>query len=236
MKRQALLAFFCFVTSSLALAGQSFLPGGFCPLTLDYTHYSLCYDSDHRQASWVKYELTQELISGKQKRTNNYRPDHSLKDPVLETDYKGSGFDRGHLLPAADMKLDYQAMSETFFMTNMSPQRPGFNRRIWASIESRVRDLVREHGVAHVVTAGHLTVGLDRLKTDVSIPEVYYKALYFPKAEIMKAFLIENRDYKNADVEDFLVTVDEVEQLTGFDFFSELPDPLEAQLESTLRF
>lgn len=234
MKRQALLAFFCFLIAPLAFARQIFLPGGFCPQIVDYTHYSLCYSREHRQASWVKYELTLDHVNGKQKRTNDYRADNSLEDPVLSSDYRGSGFDRGHLLPAADMKLDHQSMSETFYMTNMSPQRPGFNRKIWASIEGRVRDLVRNYGTAHVVTAGHLLKGLTKIQSGVSIPETYYKVLYFPEAEIMKAFLIDNRNYENVYYGDFLVSVDEVEQLTGLDFFHDLPDSIEAHMEATL--
>ncbi len=208
------------------------LPEGFCPEILDYAYYSLCYDSDHRQARWVKYQLTPDFINGKQKRTNDYRKDPEVVDPVLSSDYRGSGFDRGHLLPAADMKINRQAMSETFFMTNMSPQRPDFNRRIWVSLEQRVRALVNQYGEAHVITAGVLESGLPRIQSGVSIPELYFKVLYFPEAEIMQAFLIENRGYpKNASANDFLVAVDEIEQLVGFDFFADLPDPLENQLE-----
>ena len=234
MKIQTLLFLASLFAAQFGLATQIHLPSGFCPEVVDYTHYSLCYDSEHRQAAWVKYKLTPELITGKQKRTNDYRADWNIEDPVLSSDYKGSGFDRGHLLPAADMKLDHTSMSETFFMTNMSPQNPSFNRRIWASIERRVRSLVGQYGVGHVITAGILEPGLPKLSTDVSIPDWYFKVIYFPESEVMKAFLIENKPHSNVFYGDFLVTVDEVEQMTGLDFFTDLPDSIEAHLEAEL--
>ncbi len=236
MQKPLLLGFMCFWVGAIASAQSgSHPPQGYCPQVVEYTYYKICYDSHHRQARWVNYHLTRESINGKQKRTNDYRMDPNIEDPVFATDYRGSGFDRGHLLPAADMKLNYRAMSETFFMTNMSPQRPGFNRYIWASIERRVRSLVRQHGEAYVVTGGLLNPGLPMLQSGVSIPEVYFKVMYFPVANIMKAFLIENRDYgKGTYYSDFLVPVDDVEDLTGYDFFSDLADSLENQLEATL--
>ena len=235
MKTQVVISLFSLLIASFAFGKHlQYLPQGFCPAVVDYTYYSLCYDSEHRQASWVKYELTQELISGKQKRTNNYRQDPNVEDPVFSSDYKGSGYDRGHLLPAAAMKLNYQSMNETFFMTNMSPQVSSFNRGIWASIERRMRDLVRKHGTAHVITAPILDVGLPTIRSGVSIPKWYYKIAYFPGPQIMKAFLIENKRHSNAAYSDFLVTVDEVEALSGLDFYSSLPDMVESEMESTI--
>ncbi len=219
--------------SAAAGAQTEYLPRGHCPQIIDYTYYSICYDPQHRQASWVKHELNNESISGKQKRTNNYRFDPNLVDPVYSSDYRGSGYDRGHLLPAADMKLNYKAMNDTFYMTNMSPQVPNFNRRIWASIEMHLRNLVRVHGRAHVVTAGVLNSSLPTIASGVSVPRWYFKVAYFPESQITKAFLIENKTHANsAHPSDFLVTVDEVESLSGFDFYSELPDTLEVALES----
>ncbi len=119
-------------------------------------------------------------------------------------------------------------------MTNMSPQNPKFNRRIWAWIESRMRDYVREYGEAHVVTAGILEPQLPSIASGVSVPRWYFKVAYFPGSQVAKAFLIENKAYDKETVDDFLVSVDDVEAVTGFDFFSELPDPLEAQVESLL--
>lgn len=236
MKARLIVSLLSLLYVQLASARQTdFLPQGFCPEIVDHAYYSLCYLADHRQSSWVKYKLTRAMVNGRQKRTNDYRMDPVVEDPVYKSDYRGSGYDRGHLLPAGSMKLNHQSMSETFYMSNMSPQTPKFNRQIWARIEERMRDLVRQYGEAHVVTAGILHAGLRTIKTGISVPDQYFKVAYFPQAGLMKAFLIDNRSYdKNYHYSDFLVTVDEVEALTGYDFFSELPDPEETRLESTL--
>ncbi|MEM7645580.1 MAG: DNA/RNA non-specific endonuclease [Pseudomonadota bacterium] len=211
---------------------QEFEPSGLCSEHVEYLAFSICYDREHRQASWVKHKITLEMIDGKVRRTNDYREDPNLYDPVTGRDYRGSGFDRGHLAPAADFKLNRQMMSESFYMTNMSPQNPGFNRGIWVSIEKSIRYHVRQWGTAHVITAPVLDAGLDQIKSGVSIPDWYYKIAYYPNQEVMIAFLIENRRFKGAKIEQFMVTVDEIEQLTGFDFYKDLPDVLEDSLES----
>ncbi len=175
------------------------------------------------------------MISGSEKRTDDYRADDKINDPVTERDYKGSGFDRGHLVPAADMKLNRVMMSETFLMTNMSPQVPQLNRGLWAKIESSMRAAVKRWGDAHIITAPLLTQGLPRIQSGVSIPDSYYKLAYFPRENVMLAFYVDNRAYsKQIKPDDVQVTVREIEELTGYNFFSELPDEYEESLETTL--
>jgi endonuclease G len=124
-------------------------------------------------------------------------------------------------------------MSDTFFMTNMSPQRPQFNRGLWLSIERRVRSMVLRYGEAYVITAGVLQTGLPTLSTGISVPDLFFKVLYFPQAELMQAFLVENKKVaRSADESDYLVPVDEVETLTGLDFFKDVPETIQAHLES----
>lgn len=215
-----------------ANANLSHLPKGPCPQQLDYSYYTLCYSPEHRQAVWTKHTLTRELLSGKQKRTNDYRADFFVEDPVDEKDYRGSGFDRGHMVPAGDMKLNRQSMSQTFYMTNMSPQRPQLNQNTWAKIENRIRQQVRTFGTAHVVTAPVLQADLPRIRSGVSVPEFYYKLAYFPEAGFMEAYWVENRSYKGTPIAQLRVSVREVEDLTGFDFYSELPADLQEELET----
>lgn len=236
MRKQILVVISALFVAKGAFGIQTeFIPDGDCPKMVAHSYYSLCYVPKHRQSSWVKYKLTLEMINGPAKRKNDFRADPKIEDPVMGSDFKGSGFDRGHLAPAADMKLNAEAMSESFFMTNMSPQRPGFNRRIWAHIERRMRNLVRQYGTAHVVTAGVLEDDLETIESGVTIPNYYYKVAYFPEAQIAKAFLIEHkRAPKGNYYADYLVTVDEVEEATGYDFFSDLPDKLESAVESKL--
>ena len=183
---------------------------------------------------WTYHELTPESINGPQKRINDYKRDQRLNDPVGSRDYRGSGFDRGHLVPAADMKLNKLSMTDTFYMTNMSPQRSGFNSGVWRVLEAHIRDQVLYFGKAYVVTAPVLLEDVDynQIQTGVSVPNLYYKIAYYPEARFMEAYLIPNESQRGRPISDFKVTVDEVETLTGFDFYSGLNDDLEVILET----
>jgi len=205
-----------------------------CPQNIDYTHYSVCYSQKFQQAEWTIHLLTKKSIRGQQSRTDDFRPDYRAFPVVSHKAFRGSGFDRGHLVPAADMKLDRQAMSETFFMTNMSPQAPAFNRGIWKSLEYGFRKAVLAHGSAFVVTAPLLTAGLKEINRGISVPDFFYKIAYFPDAGFMMSYLLPNKRMKGQNYRDYAVSVDTLEKLSGIDFFSDLPDELEDQLEKNI--
>jgi endonuclease G len=225
---------FTFLISFSHAGPTKFLPQGDCHQKIQQAYYTICYSDKHRQAKWTIHRLTLNSINGKQKRTNDFRKNPQVDDPVGSKDFSGSGFDRGHMVPAADMKLNKQAMSETFYMSNMSPQNSSLNRGMWGSLERRTRDWVKRDGEAYVVTAPVLENGLNRIKSGVSIPDYYYKIIYFPDDQIVKAFLIPNiKPIKNEKFYDYSVSVDEIEKVTGLDFFAELPDSIEDELEAT---
>ena len=103
---------------------------------INHFGYSLSYNEDHEQANWVFFELTDYEVSGIEKRKNQFRSDPKVKTKSASlSDYRGSGYDRGHLAPAADMKWSVTTMSESFYMSNMSPQRPSFNRGLISLIK-----------------------------------------------------------------------------------------------------
>ncbi|MGQ8336282.1 DNA/RNA non-specific endonuclease [Sunxiuqinia sp. A32] len=201
---------------------------------IEHTYYSLSYSENDEQAYWVFYHLTPELINGTEERTDDFR-----EDPLVSTgsatldDYKYSGYDRGHLCPAADMKLDNTSMSESFFLSNMSPQNPSFNRGIWSKLESQVRDWAIEYNGIYVATGPILNANLGTIgDNEVSIPSKYYKVIY-DEENGMIALLLANEGSQNP-LSDFVVTVDSIEVLTGVDFFPGLDDAIEANLESTV--
>jgi endonuclease G len=108
---------------------------------IKHSYYTLAYSEENEQAYWVYYVLTPEEINGTQTRTDDFRPDPAVSTGSASlADYSGSGYDRGHLCPAADMKLNKTSMSETFYLSNMSPQLAGFNRGIWSTVEDQVRN------------------------------------------------------------------------------------------------
>ncbi len=236
MKHFGLILVFLFCSLGLE-AFSSLAPiNSNCDYDLKYDYYQICYSENHFQAFWTFHRLTKESIQGRQKRTNNFKADYRLSDPIGSRDYKGSGYDRGHLVPAGDMKLNRDSMSETFYMTNMSPQVSAFNSGVWRVLEAGMRKEVLKHGDAFVVTAPILNPLIDykRIWSGVSVPDAYYKIAYFPDDQIMMAFLIPNRSQKGHRHTEFQVSVDEIEELTGFDFFSELPDELEDALEGVV--
>jgi endonuclease G len=198
--------------------------------------YALGYSEKYEQPLWVIYRVTQEeLDSPRVKRTDDFRPDPAIKTGSASlSDYRKSGYDRGHLAPAATMGFSKQTMSESFYLSNMSPQKPKFNRGIWKDLESQVRIWGKEHRDIYVVSGpiikpGYKTIG----KNAVAVPQYYYKVIFdiSPPSFKMIAFILENKG-SNQPLKTFVVTVDDVEKITGLDFFSELPDIIENKLES----
>ena len=234
MKKSISIFLSFFLLGSYAAAKQDLTPKGECSQEIHHTYYSLCYEGDHRQASWVKYKLTPKMLKGSQQRAHHFTVDPNIEDPVMDDDYAGTGFDRGHLVPAADMRLNKKMVKESFFMTNVSPQNPSFNRGIWKRMEALLRKKVAKWGEAHIITAPVLENNLDALEAGVSIPEWYYKVAYFPKQKIMVAFLVQNRAFTGAEPSEFQVSLDEIEDVTGLDFFTQLPNQLEKDLESEI--
>lgn len=216
------------------LLSLNIVPWGDCPVVLEHSYYKVCYQEDGRIARFTTHELKKSYLNGNQRRTNDYRPDPLLSNPVDDGDYARSGFDRGHLVPAADMKQSRTSMSESFYMSNMTPQRPDFNRGIWQSIEKAVRRAVSNNGDAIILTIPLLRPGLPQLPSRVAIPEWFSKIIYWPKSQRAVAFLIENKGHSGSSYRDFQVTIDEVEMMSGLDFFKGLPDEIEDVMESTI--
>ena len=197
--------------------------------------YALQYNEMHEQADWVAYILTREETLGGYSRTNDFSPDNKVTSfSANDADYSGSGYDRGHLAPAADMGWSEQSMRESFFYSNMSPQVPSFNRGIWSRAEAFTRNAAYENEKLCVVTGPVLEDNLSQIGPNkVSVPRYYYKVLLDFVAPDYKAiaFIIPNQAGAFS-LSHYAVSVDSVESITGLHFFSALPDSLEQQLES----
>ena len=200
--------------------------------------YALGYIEKHEQPAWVQYIMTAEEVSRRAaKRGDDFRPDPDVPTgSATPQDYTRSGYDRGHLAPAADMSFSAKTMSESFYMSNMSPQAPQFNRGIWSKLEKQVRHFATKEKRIVVVTGPILpaektiTIGANK----VTVPQYYYKVIYdTTPPEKMIGFVLPNKG-SSADLRTFVVTIDRVEELTGLDFFSTVPQPKQEQLESTI--
>ena len=196
--------------------------------------YAFQYSEKHEQAYWVGYELTKKETEKAFERTDEFIPDPAVSSGTATVgDYAKSGYDRGHLAPAADMGWSQQAMAESFYFSNMSPQVPGFNRGIWKNLEEQVRTWAKAYDSIYVVTGPVLKEGLEQLGPNgVSIPKYYYKVILDNTGNDAKAigFLMPNEASKEP-LQKFAVSVDQVEQETGIDFFNKLPDSRENAFE-----
>ena len=207
---------------------------------LSYSGFDLGYNEQYEQAAWVAYVLSREEIeSGNIERTDNFRPDTAIASgSATLADYRGSGFDRGHLAPAGDMQWAPEAMSESFLMSNMSPQLPAFNRGVWLRLETEVRNWALEKDSIYVIT-GPVLAPIDSFigENQVGIPQHYYKVLVdlSPPDHSLIAFLLPHSGSSDALIQ-FAITVDSLEQVTGYDFFAGAPEQdvvewLEKQLD-----
>lgn len=206
---------------------------------VEKTYFAFSYVEEHEQAEWVAYVLTDKMTINNVKRNNNFREDYEITTGSASlSDYRGSGYDRGHMCPGGDMYFNYKAMDETFVLSNMSPQiGEGFNRDIWRLLEMRVREIAREEKELVVVTGPVFknnirTIGYNK----VTVPGYYYKVvLDLTGTKKMYAWLLPHKYLNGHSYDEYKVSVDKVEQETGIDFFSALPDELEESLEAQVQ-
>jgi len=205
-------------------------------IIVQHTGFTLSYNEDHEQPNWVAYLLTADEVFG----NASSRGDNFREDPAVPTgsstlaDYKGSGYDRGHLIPAADQKWSSQAMDDCFFLSNMSPQTHAFNAGIWSKLESAVRTMAAQNKEICVVTGPILTDGPYKVigPSAVAVPNSFYKVLldyYGPEKKAIGFILAQDA---KGDLQTYAVSVNDVEKLSGIDFFPSLPDTEEETLES----
>jgi len=198
--------------------------------------FILEYNENYEQASWVAYQLTSDETYGSFNRTDNYHEDNQVNNESAElSDYRCSGYDRGHLAPAADLAWSRDAMESSFALSNMSPQKSSFNRGIWRKLELLVRAWAQEESSLYIVTGPVFRYGIvERIGDNgVGVPKYYYKAVldYTPPERKAIGFLLPHRE-SDRPLSSFAVTIDRIEEITGEDFFHTLPDSSENQLES----
>jgi len=243
------LAFFCFFTLSFtsALAG----PLEDCAEYAKYgipsedgkllcrTGYLLAHDGDFKTPIWVAEHLTKEKILEKLPRKDSFRPDPDLSPGSRAelADYKGSGFDRGHMAPNADFGWSAEAQSESFLLSNMVPQNPNNNQRIWAALEGYVRDWAIARGEVFVYS-GPVYIddkaGKSIGKNEVGVPDFLYKVIFDPKKKEAIAFLMPNEALDPNDLAGYIIPVRDIEYVTGLNFLSKLPRKEQNRIEKVM--
>lgn len=206
-------------------------------MILERTGYVTSYNKKTKLPNWVAWHLTAEHTKGSHNRKGiDFMEDEDVPTPHADDwDYYNSRYDRGHMCPAGDNKWDSEAMRQSFLFTNICPQAPGLNRGDWNEMENACRSWARENGDIYIVCGPilykgrHKTIG----KHKVVVPEAFFKAVLCmrgtPKAI---GFIYKNGD-GNRPKGDYVNSVDEVERITGFDFFQSLPDDVEKAVEAT---
>lgn len=206
-----------------------------CPSQIiRHTGFTLSYNNNLRLANWVGYELTAQETQGNVERSDWFDIDPNVKGTkVRHSDYTHSGFDRGHLAPAADMKWDENAMIESFYMSNICPQVHALNAGAWNTLENRVRSWAKRDSAVIVVCGPivdkePMTIGNNR----VAVPTHFYKIVASPYTNNPRgiAFIMPNEAI-DAPLYTYAVTIDSVECATGIDFLYNLPDSLENYIE-----
>lgn len=200
------------------------------------TGYTLSYDAKNKTPQWVAWELTKAETKGNEERTNDFQPDPDvIGAKVVTYDYSGSGYDRGHMAPAGDMKWNKKAMQESFYMSNICPQNHNLNTEDWNDLEMKSREWARRYGKVYIVCGpiynGKRTeyIGSHRVK----VPDVFFKVILINETNKQCAlgFLFENESGERP-LKEYLVPVDSIEKITGLDFFSALPDDVENAVEA----
>lgn len=225
------------IPSEVFEADFDFLPTSTTNQIIQHEFYSLSYSESHEQAEWVAYELKSDYITS----TNLKRP-YFNQDPKVTSqsadwkNYKNSGYDKGHLVPAGDMKFSESAYEDTFFTSNAAPQLSTFNNGVWNRLEQKVRYWANKYNDIYVITGGVLESELRTIgHEEVAVPNYFYKVLLDVDNESkevkMIAFLVPH-EASSQPLYEFVVSVDELEQLTGINFFPNLPDAIEINLES----
>ncbi len=211
------------------------LPTSTTGQVVHHDSYSLSYSEPYEQAEWVAYELKLSHLKNTQYKRPYFEIDHAIRTGAASwKNYKNSGYDRGHLCPAGDRSYSQEAYNETFLTSNISPQSHNFNSGIWNSLEQKTRQWAKIYNGVYVVTGGVLQPNLPTIGSEkVAVPNYFYKIILNKNGDTVKmiGFLMLHQNSKRP-LEDFVVSVDSIEQLTGIDFFPKLDDQLEHDLEA----
>lgn len=198
--------------------------------------YTVSYNKDTKCPNWVAWELTSSHADGDCPRYSKYDEDMEVPAPrATNEDYRGSGWTRGHMCPAGDNKWDAEAMRESNLLSNMCPQHASLNSGLWNVIERDCRKWAVKYGDVYIVCGPvflnkeHETIGMNK----VVVPEAFFKVILRLTPEPAAiGFIVRNNEGKKKK-DQFVNTVDDVERITGMDFFPALPDSIENSVEAT---
>lgn len=222
-------------TSGEPAFDRDLLPSSTTDALVEHEYYMFSYSEEHEQAEWLAYELKKEHLTYDDRKRPYFIEDPKVKSKSADwRNYKGSGFDRGHLCPAGDRRFSELAYNETFYTSNIAPQDRKFNAGLWNRLEMQIRNWCKRYGDVYVITGGILENGLQEIGTeDVDVPKHFYKIVFRFDGQQPRAlaFLMPNHEVQQSLMH-FLVPIDELEKRTGIDFFHQQDEIWQAQLET----
>ena len=214
------------------------LPAGMKNVVCQYSGFTSYFNPETHIPNCVAYEIIESETTGDEPRKKSFEADHTIDGCAESSDYRNSGYDRGHMAPAADMKWSKVAMEESFLMTNICPQVKSLNSGIWHRLEQRVREWAARDSSIIVVCGPIFTPGkpVEQIgEIGVAVPHRFFKALYAPGRNIGIAFIFDN-DKVKGELRKYAVTIDSVERETGLDLFYNLPDDIENEVENQCNY
>lgn len=220
--------------NSFAISSYFLFPTSSTGQIINHTYFTVSYSEANEQAEWVAYKIINNNLRSNIKRTNDYRIDPEvLTNSATTDDYKGSGFDMGHLAPAQDMSHNYTSMSESFFLSNISPQVPSFNRGIWKRLEEKVRYWASFNDSIYVVTGPILDNPLGKIgSNNVTVPKAFYKTLVsYNNGKVRGIAFVMPNESSNKSIYNYVVSIDEVEKLTNIDFYCKMDLKIQTEIE-----
>lgn len=202
-----------------------------------HTGFTLSYNAEWLCPNWVAWELTSSETEGVEERAKHFKPDPNVYGTkVVTKDYSNSGYDRGHMAPAADMKWSEQAMRESFYMTNICPQIHNLNAGDWKELEELCRTWANHFGQIYICCGPIVSNNPKRIgENGVAVPDAFFKVIlaFKNKQPQSIAFLMANKP-GNKPLQTYAMSIEDMETVTGLDFFTQLPDSLEQITETDL--
>ncbi len=204
-------------------------------IVVEHIGYTVSFNTKHNIPNWVAYDLTSEEVAGVTPRAEHFEPDPKIINCPTTDDYKNSGYDRGHMAPAGDMKWSKQAMTESFYLSNICPQNHNLNGGDWKALEEHLRTMATQYEKVYIacgpiVSAKPKTIGTS---SQIAVPDAFFKAVLRKKGDSWSAvgFMMPNVA-GHKPLNKYAMSIDEIEIITDMDFFYNLPDSIEKEVES----
>lgn len=209
-------------------------------IIVHHTGHTLSYNESWLIPNWVAYELIADELEGDAERAKRFSPDPLLERyPRAEhSHYTNTGWVRGHMIPAGDLKYSQNAMNDSFYTSNVCPMNVSFNNGLWKRLEEKIRKWAIEYGRVYIITGpimGNNTNGKVG-NSNILIPDMFFKAVLIPKDDSYQAigFIMENSEMTKGKLKDYAVTIDTIEKMIHRELFVRLDRRIKRRIQTSI--